>query len=249
MISPILPTKLPLPLLFLVANCNIHYFLCNFVVSARTTIGGAIVDAGTFDWSSGKFPFFTEPSPGYHGLKFWDAFKNISFIIRARVEVLRDLGPCQNPFGSFLLIQGLETLSLRVERHVTNSLTLAKWLEERKEVDWVLYPGLKSHPTHDLAQKYLKRGFGGILSFGIKGGLAAGKKFIDAVKLLSHLANVGDAKSLVIHPATTTHQQLSDEEQLASGVKPELVRISVGIEHIDDIIADVEQALAASQKA
>ena len=215
-----------------------------------TTIGGVIVDAGTFPWNNGRFPQFTEPSPGYHGLRFWDVFGpegvlgvNVAFIIRARVEGLRDIGPCQNPFGAFLLIQGLETLSLRMQRHVDNALELARWLESREEVDWVSYPGLPSHPYHERAKRYLQHGFGGVLAFGIKGGLEAGKAFINHVKLASHLANVGDARTLVIHPASTTHQQLSEEEQRAAGVTPEMIRVSVGIEHIEDIKADFSQAL------
>lgn len=218
------------------------------------TIGGVVIDAGTFPWNNGKFPVFTEPSPGYHGMKFWDIFGpegpfkvNMAYAIRLRVEGLRDFGCCQNPFGSFLLIQGLETLSLRVQRHVDNALALAKWLQEQKDhVSWVSYPGLTSHSHHALAKKYLKNGFGGVLNFGIKGDKKLGSKFIDNVKLCSHLANVGDVRTLVIHPATTTHQQLSDEEQVAAGVLPEMVRVSVGIEHIDDIIADVKQALEAA---
>nr|WP_319776175.1 O-acetylhomoserine aminocarboxypropyltransferase/cysteine synthase [uncultured Sphaerochaeta sp.] len=215
-----------------------------------TSVGGVIIDSGNFDWGSGKFPMFTEPSPGYHGLVFNDVFGkntpfgNIAFIMRARVEGLRDLGPCISPFNSFLLIQGLETLSLRVDRHGENALKLAKWLENHELVDWVWYPGLESHPYHENAKKYLNRGlFGSMLAFGIKGGIEAGKKFINNVELASLLANVGDAKTLVIHPASTTHQQLSDEEQRTSGVLPEQIRVSVGLEHIDDIIEDFEIAL------
>ncbi len=215
-----------------------------------TSIGGVIVDSGNFDWGSGKFPAFTEPSEGYHGLVFNDVFGknsefgNIAFIIRARVEGLRDYGPCISPFNSFLLLQGLETLSLRVERHNSNALTLANWLNNHPQVDWVWFPGLKSDPANKNAKKYLRANhYGSMLSFGIKGGLEAGKKFINKVKLASLLANVGDAKTLVIHPASTTHQQLSDEEQKSSGVLPEQIRVSVGIEHIDDIINDFEQAL------
>lgn len=217
-----------------------------------TSIGGVIVDSGKFDWSSGKFPSFTSPSPGYHGLNFWETFGanspfgNIAFIIRARVEQLRDLGPCISPFNSFLLLQGLETLSLRVERHCENALSLARWLKQQPQVDWVLYPGLEDHPSHENAKKYLRENcFGGIISFGVKGGIEAGKKFINNVKLASLLANVGDAKTLVIHPASTTHQQLSVKEQEESGVTPDMVRISVGIEHIDDIIEDFDIALNA----
>lgn len=213
-----------------------------------TSIGGVIVDSGKFDWGNGKFPIFTEPSPGYHGLNFQEVFGvgspfgNIAFIIRARVEGLRDFGPSLSPFNAFLLLQGLETLSLRVDRHVSNALELAQWLEQQPQVAWVNYPGLPHHPYHERAKKYLKHGFGGVLNFGIKGGLEAGKAFINHVKLASHLANVGDAKTLVIHPASTTHQQLSDTEQLSAGVTPDLVRVSVGIEHIDDIKEDFEQA-------
>ena len=213
-----------------------------------TSIGGVIVDSGKFDWGNGKFPLFTEPSPGYHGLNFQEVFGkgsqfgNIAFIIRARVEGLRDLGAALSPFNAFLLLQGLETLSLRVERHGNNALELAKWLEQQEQVAWVNYPGLPNHPYHERAKKYLRHGFGGVLNFGIKGGLEAGKAFISNVKLASHLANVGDAKTLVIHPASTTHQQLSNSEQISAGVTPDLVRVSVGIEHIDDIKEDFEQA-------
>ena len=216
-----------------------------------TSIGGVIVDSGNFDWRSGKFPLFTEPAPGYHGLVFTDVFNpesdfgNIAFAIRARVEGLRDLGAAPSPFNSFLFLQGLETLSLRVQRHVDNSLELAKWLESHPRVTWVSYPGLESHPYHEAAKKYLRNGFGAVLSFGIAGGYEAGKRFIDATVLASHLANVGDAKTLVIHPASTTHQQLDDAEQASAGVTDDLVRIAVGIEHIDDIKADIDQALEA----
>ena len=213
-----------------------------------TSIGGVIVDSGKFDWGNGKFPLFTEPAPGYHGLNFQEVFGpggtfgNIAFIIRARVEGLRDFGPSLSPFNAFLLLQGLETLSLRVDRHVSNALELARWLEQQEQVLWVNYPGLPNHPHHERAKKYLRHGFGGVLNFGIKGGLEAGRAFINHVKLASHLANVGDAKTLVIHPASTTHQQLSDDEQLSAGVTPDLVRVSVGIEHIDDIKEDFGQA-------
>ncbi|KAJ3205900.1 Homocysteine synthase [Dinochytrium kinnereticum] len=220
-----------------------------------TTIGGVIVDAGTFPWNNGKFKQFTEPSPGYHGLQFWDVFgpngpfkANIAFAIRLRVEQLRDFGPSQNPFGSFLLLQGLETLSLRAERHNANALALAEWLLTRSEVEWVSYAGLPSHPSHKTAQKYLRNGaFGGVLTFGVKGGAAAGNKFVNSVKLASHLANVGDVRTLVIHPASTTHQQLSEAEQEASGVTKDLIRVSVGLEHIDDVKEDFAVALLASQ--
>jgi O-acetylhomoserine (thiol)-lyase len=215
-----------------------------------TVIGGVIVDGGNFNWANGKFPQFTEPSEGYHGLKFWEVFgegnplglPNIAFIIRARVEGLRDYGSAQAPFNSFLLLQGIETLSLRVQRHCDNALALAQWLEQHPLVEFVWYPGLKSSPYHDLAKKYLNNGFGGILQFGIKGGKEKASQLIDELKLASHLANVGDAKTLVIHPASTTHEQLSEEAQIAAGVLPNLIRISAGIEHIDDIKADFEQA-------
>lgn len=215
-----------------------------------TSIGGVIVDGGNYNWGNGKFPQFTEPSEGYHGLKFWDVFgegnplglPNIAFAIRARVEGLRDFGPSLSPFNSFLLLQGLETLSLRVDRHVQNASALAEWLEAHDAVEFVQYPGLKSSPYNSLAKKYLPNGFGGILNFGLKGDKEQASKFIDSLKLASHLANVGDAKTLVIHPASTTHEQLSAEEQVAAGVAPNQVRISVGIEHIEDIKADLEQA-------
>jgi len=204
-----------------------------------TTIGGVVLDAGNFDWSNGKFPDFTEPSAGYHGLKFWETFGKLAFTFRLKTESLRDIGACQNPFGSFLLLQGLETLSLRVQRHLDNTLALAQWLDAREDVSWVSYPGLKHHPSHENAKKYL-HGFGGVLAFGVKG---SAKIFIESVKLASHLANVGDAKTLVIVPALTTHQQLSDEEQTAAGVTKDMIRVSVGIEHIDDIKWDFDQAL------
>jgi O-acetylhomoserine (thiol)-lyase len=220
-----------------------------------TSIGGVIVDSGRFDWGNGRFPVFTEPSPGYHGLKFWETFGpkgpfgNVAFIIRARVEGLRDLGPCLSPFNSFLFLQGLETLSLRVQRHNDNATALAEWLARHPAVSWVSHPSRPDHPSHALAKRYLRHGFGSVLAFGIRGGLEAGRRFIDNVKLASHLANVGDAKTLVIHPATTTHQQLSAEEQRSSGVTPDLVRVSVGIEHIEDIQEDFEQAFAQAVRA
>ncbi|MBN9299569.1 MAG: O-acetylhomoserine aminocarboxypropyltransferase/cysteine synthase [Filimonas sp.] len=215
-----------------------------------TSIGGVIVDGGNYNWGNGKFPQFTEPAEGYHGLKFWEVFgegnplglPNIAFAIRARVEGLRDFGPALSPFNSFLLLQGLETLSLRVQRHVDNAQALAEWLEKHDAVDYVLYPGLKSSPYHTLAAKYLTNGFGGVLQFGIKGGKEKASAFIDSLKLATNLANVGDAKTLVIHPASTTHEQLSEAEQKQSGVAPNQVRVSVGIEHIKDIQADFEQA-------
>lgn len=215
-----------------------------------TSIGGVIVDGGNYNWGNGKFPQFTEPSEGYHGLKFWDTFgegnplglPNIAFAIRARVEGLRDFGPSQSPFNSFLLLQGLETLSLRVQRHADNALALAQWLEQHPAVEYVWYPGLESSPYHTLAKKYLRHGFGGVLQVGIRGGKEKAAQFINELKLVSHLANVGDAKTLAIHPASTTHEQLSETEQRAAGVTPNQVRISVGIEHIEDIKADLEQA-------
>ncbi len=215
-----------------------------------TSLGGVIVDSGKFNWGNGKFPEFTEPSDGYHGLVFWDVFGangpfgNIAFTIRARVEGLRDWGNTISPFNSWLLIQGLETLSLRVERHVENALAVAKWLEKHPKVEYVNYPGLENSPYHALAKKYFKRGFGGVLSFKVKGEGANADKLINSLELISHLANVGDAKSLIIHPATTTHEQLSEEEKVIAGAIPGLLRISVGIEYIDDIIADLDQALS-----
>jgi O-acetylhomoserine (thiol)-lyase len=215
-----------------------------------TSIGGVIVDAGNFNWSNGKFPQFTEPSEGYHGLVFGEVFGpegpfgNIAYIIRARVEGLRDFGPALSPFNSFLLLQGLETLSLRVQRTVDNALALANWLEEHKQIESVNYAGLESHPTHLRAKKYLRNGFGGVLSFTIKGSKEQATKFVDSLQLVSHLANVGDAKTLIIQPSATTHQQLTDEEQHTAGVLPNALRVSVGIEHIDDILTDFEQALA-----
>ncbi len=221
-----------------------------------TSIGGVIVDGGNYNWGNGKFPQFIEPSEGYHGLKFWDVFgegnplglPNIAFIIRARVEGLRDFGPALAPFNSFLLLQGLETLSLRVQRSVDNALALAQWLEQHPNVETVNYPGLTSSTYHKLAKKYLRNGFGAVLSFVVKGTKENAAKLVDSLTLVSHLANVGDAKTLIIQPSATTHQQLSDEEQLASGVLPTLLRISVGIEHIDDIKADLQQAFEKINK-
>jgi OAH/OAS sulfhydrylase len=216
-----------------------------------TSIGGIIVDSGNFDWRNGKFPGFTEPSPSYHGLVFADTFGpdgpfgNIAFAIRARVEGLRDLGACLSPFNSFLLLQGVETLSLRVQRHVDNALELAKWLQDQPKVSWVNYPGLEDHPYHEIAGRLLTNGYGAVLSFGIEGGAEPAEQFINSVELASHLANVGDAKTLVIHPGSTTHQQLDREEQLSSGVTDDLIRVSVGIEHIDDIKADFDNAFGA----
>ena len=217
-----------------------------------TSVGGVIIDGGNYNWGNGKFPQFSEPSEGYHGLKFWDIFgegnplglPNVAFAIRARVEGLRDFGSSQSPFNAFLLLQGIETLSLRMQRHTENALALATWLQNHPLVEFVDYPGLQSSPYHALAKKYLKRGFGGVLNFGVKGGKENAGKFINSLKLVSHLANVGDAKTLAIHPASTTHEQLSAAEQLVSGVLPNQVRISVGLEYIDDIKADFEQAFA-----
>ena len=216
-----------------------------------SSIGGVIVDGGKYNWGNGKFPQFTEPSEGYHGLVFNDVFGsagpfgNIQFIIRARVEGLRDWGPAISPFNSFLLLQGIETLSLRVQRHVENALAIAKWLENHPQVAKVNYPGLESNAHHQMAKKYLKNGFGAVLSFEMKGGKDDAIKFVDSLKLISHLANVGDTKSLIIQPSATTHQQLSDSEQLSAGVTPSLLRLSVGIEHVEDIKADMEQAFSA----
>jgi len=216
-----------------------------------TSIGGVIVDAGNFNWANGKFPQFTEPSEGYHGLKFWDVFGtpgpfgNIAFIIRARVEGLRDYGPSLSPFNAFLLLLGLETLSLRVQKHVDNALEIAQWLSKHPKVEYVDYPGLANSPYHELGKKYLKHGFGGVLAFKVKAGKEAADKVVNNLKLVSHLANVGDAKTLIIHPASTTHQQLSEKEQLSSGVIPGVLRLSVGIENIQDIKNDLDQALNA----
>lgn len=219
-----------------------------------TSVGGVIIDSGKFDWSRGKFPEFTEPDPSYHGLKFWDTFGNfpglgnVAFIIKVRVQLLRDLGAALSPFNAFLFLQGLETLPLRQQRHSENALKVAIFLKKHPLVKWVNYPGLPDSPNHRIASKYLKTHYGGIVGFGIKGGLEAGKKFINSVKLLSHLANIGDAKSLVIHPASTTHQQLTRQEQAETGVTEDYIRLSIGIEHVDDIIADIDQALTASQR-
>jgi O-acetylhomoserine (thiol)-lyase len=215
-----------------------------------TSIGGVLIDSGQFDWNNGKFPELTEPNPSYHGMTFYEHFKpfgNISYILKARVTLLRDTGACLSPFNAFLILQGIETLHLRVPRHCENTQKVAEFLEGHEAVEWVNYPGLKSHPDYERGQQYMPDGQGAILSFGIKGGKEAGLKFIESCQLASHLANVLDAKTLVIHPATTTHQQLSAEEQMASGVKPELIRVSVGIEDVEDILADIDQALKASQ--
>jgi O-acetylhomoserine (thiol)-lyase len=231
------------------ANIVVHS-ATKWIGGHGTTIGGVVIDGGNFDWGQGRHRMFTEPSPGYHGLVYWPTFKepNMAFILKARLEILRDVGCAPAPMASWLLLQGVETLSLRAERHSQNGMDLAKWLEKHKSVSWVLYPGLSSHSHHKLAKKYFRNGqYGGMLAFGIKGGAEAGAKFVDNVKLASHLANVGDAKTLVIHPATTTHQQLAAEEQKAAGVLPDMIRVSVGIEHIDDIKEDFEQAFKAAQ--
>ena len=216
-----------------------------------TSIGGVIVDSGNFDWGRGKFPEFTEPDPSYHGLKYWDIFGNfpglgnVAFIIKARVQLLRDLGPALSPFNSFLFLQGLETLPLRQRKHSENALRVARYLKTHPLVAWVNYPGLEDHPSHKLATRYLGGNYGGIVGFGIKGGLESGKRFISSVKLFSHLANIGDTKSLVIHPASTTHQQLSDEELVAAGITPATIRLSVGLETLEDLKWDLDQALSA----
>ncbi|MET0342089.1 MAG: O-acetylhomoserine aminocarboxypropyltransferase/cysteine synthase [Polyangiales bacterium] len=224
----------------------IVYSTTKFIGGHGTSIGGAIVDSGKFDWNSGRFPLITDPEPSYHGLKFVEALAplgNVAYILKARVTLLRDIGASLSPFNAFLLLQGLETLHLRMERHSDNALAVARHLAQNPAVGWVRYPGLESDSQHALAKQYLPRGSSAILGFGIRGGLAQGKKFIDSLKLLSHVANVGDARSLAIHPATTTHQQLAAEEQIATGVSPDFVRLSIGLEHIDDILADIDQAL------
>lgn len=220
-----------------------------YVGGHGTSIGGVIVDSGKFKWNNGKFPEFTEPDPSYHGLVFWDALGNVpgmgnvAFILKVRVTLLRDLGAAVSPFNSFQFIQGLETLTLRQQRHCENALAVARHLKSHPLVSWVIYPGLEDSPNHKIASKYLKRGFGGLVGFGIKGGLAAGKKFIESVQMFSHVANIGDAKSLVIHPASTTHQQLTEAEQNATGVTADYIRLSIGLEDIEDIKADLNQAL------
>ncbi|PKN96372.1 MAG: O-acetylhomoserine aminocarboxypropyltransferase, partial [Chloroflexi bacterium HGW-Chloroflexi-5] len=225
------------------------YSATKFIGGHGTSLGGIIVDSGKFDWQSGKFPLIADPDPSYHGINFVEALKpsgNIAYIIKARVVLLRDLGPALSPFNAFLLLQGLETLHLRMPYHCANALAVAKHLEKHPKVAWVNYPGLASSAEQERAKKYLPKGTGAIIGFGIKGGANAGKKFIESLELISHLANVGDAKTLAIHPATTTHQQLSAEEQLATGVTPDFIRLSIGLEHIDDIIADIDQALQSA---
>ncbi|MHB1134672.1 MAG: O-acetylhomoserine aminocarboxypropyltransferase/cysteine synthase family protein [Chloroflexota bacterium] len=225
---------------------------CDIVVHSLTkylgghgnSIGGIVVDGGSFPWDNGRFPEFTEPDPGYHGLRYWGTFGNLAFILRARTRVLRDQGACLSPFNSFLILQGIETLSLRMRSHSENALAVAKFLSEHSKVGWVLYPGLESHPSYERAQRYLPDGASGLVGLGVRGGNEAGRRFINSLQLFSHLANIGDARSLAIHPASTTHQQLTEEEQMKAGVMPDFVRLSVGIESLKDILADLDQALA-----
>ena len=219
-----------------------------FIGGHGTTIGGVIVDSGNFNWTNGKFPEFTDPDPSYHGLIYSEAFENLAYITKARVQLMRDIGTVISPFNSFLLLQGLETLSLRVKQHSENALKVAKFLSSHDAVSWVNYPGLENHPSHKLATEYLNGGYGALVGFGIKGGIEEGKKFIESVELLSHLANIGDSKSLVIHPASTTHSNLSKEEQEATGVTQDFIRLSVGIENVEDIIADIDQTLSKATK-
>ena len=240
--SPILFRPIEYGIDIVVHSCT------KFIGGHGTSIGGVIIDSGKFNWANGRYPELTEPDPSYHGVKYVENFGELAYIIKARTQFLRDMGSCMSPFNAFLFLQGLETIHLRMPRHSENALQLARWLEKHEAVNWVNYPGLKSHPDYKLAQKYLPNGQGAILGFGIKGGKQAGIKFINAVRLASHLANIGDSKTLVIHPASTTHQQLTEAEQLSTGVTPDYVRVSVGTEHIDDIIADFQQALAASQQ-
>jgi len=231
------------------ANIVIHS-LTKYISGNGTSLGGVIIDAGTFDWSNGKFPEFTEPSAGYHGLVYHEALGNAAFIAKARIEGLRDFGSALSPFNAFQIIQGLETLPIRIKKHSENALALAEWLEQQDEVVWVNYPGLKSNKYFDLAKEYLPEGQSGIITFGLKGGFDAAKKVVDQTKLFSLLANIGDTKSLIIHPASTTHQQLTDDEQLETGVSKDLVRLSVGIEDIEDLIADLQtvfETVAQSQ--
>lgn len=216
-----------------------------FIGGHGTSIGGVIVDSGRFPWGAGQFPQLLEPSKGYHGIRFYETFGDFAFIMKARVEGLRDLGPALSPFNSFLFLQGVETLGLRMDRHVANAKAVAEFLLSHPNVDWVNYPSLPSSPYYELAQRYTPKGAGAVMTFGVKGGLEAGRRFIESLQLFSHLANVGDAKSLVIHPASTTHQQLSEEEQRAGGVLPEMIRLSIGLEDADDLLWDLDQALRA----
>lgn len=247
----ILDNTIPTPYLFKPIEHGVDivvYSATKFLGGHGTSIGGVIVDSGRFKWQlSDKFPELIKPDPSYHGLVFTEAFGDAAYIAKARVQLLRDMGPALSPFNAFLLLQGIETLHLRMDRHCENAKRVAEFLASNKYVSWINYPGLSSHQTHSIAQKYLLKGYGALIGFGIKGGKEAGIKFIDNVKLLSHLANIGDAKTLVIHPASTTHQQLSDEERAASGVTEDFIRLSIGIEDIDDIIADIQQALEKSQ--
>jgi O-acetylhomoserine (thiol)-lyase len=224
---------------------------CDIVVHSLTkylgghgnSIGGVIVDAGGFPWNNGRFPEFVEPDPSYHGMKFVETFGNLAFILRARVRMLRDLGACISPFNAFLILQGVETLSLRMARHTESALAVARFLKTHPQVEWVLYPGLENHPSHGAAQRYLPNGASGLVGFGVKGGMAAGRRFVEKLQLFSHLANIGDARSLAIHPASTTHQQLSEADQHAAGVTPDFIRLSIGLETLEDILADLDQAL------
>lgn len=229
------------------ANIVVHS-ATKYIDGLATSVGGVIVDGGNFNWDNGRYPELTEPDPSYHGLQYAKTFGPLAYIVKARVQLMRDLGTTPSPFNSFLFAQGLQTLPLRMQRHSDNALALAAYLERHPAVSWVNYPGLPSHASYERARKYLPRGASGVLTFGIKGGAAAGKKFMEACKLIALVVHVGDARSCVLHPASTTHRQLSEEQQIASGVTPDLIRLSVGIEHIDDITADVEQALAASQR-
>ena len=234
----------------------IVYSLTKFIGGHGTSIGGAIVEGGGFNWANGKFPEISEPDPSYHGLSYWQAFgdhdkavaRGMAYVLKARVQLLRDLGPAISPFNAFLILQGLETLPIRMRRHCENALEIARWLDANPAVSWVNFPGLPSHPSHEAAKRYLNGGFGAIMGFGIKGGYEAGKKLIDGVKLVSHLANIGDAKTLIIHPASTTHQQLEAAERAASGVTDDFVRLSVGLEDPKDIIADLDEAIKRSQE-
>jgi O-acetylhomoserine (thiol)-lyase len=228
----------------------VYHSATKFIGGHGTSIGGVIIDSGRFPWDNGRFPSFTEPSEGYHGLRFWEAFGpnspfgNIAFIVKARVEYLRDLGPALSPFNAWLFLQGLETLALRMQRHCDNAMAVARYLQQHPKVAWVSYPGLPDHPTYKVAQRVLRNGYGAIVTFGMKGGKEASRRVVDGVRLISLLANIGDARTLIIHPASTTHQQLTPEEQLSSGVTEDLIRLSVGLEHIDDILEDLEQAIA-----
>jgi O-acetylhomoserine (thiol)-lyase len=228
----------------------VYHSATKFIGGHGTSIGGVIIDSGRFPWDNGRFPSFTQPSEGYHGLRFWEAFGpnspfgNIAFIVKARVEYLRDLGPALSPFNAWLFLQGLETLPLRMQRHCDNAMAVARYLQQHPKVAWVSYPGLPDHPTYKVAQRVLRNGYGAIVTFGMKGGKEASRRVVDGVRLISLLANIGDARTLIIHPASTTHQQLTPEEQLSSGVTEDLIRLSVGLEHIDDILEDLEQAIA-----